>query len=211
MGGSDHTRCRAASSGGRLPSLTELTPLLEAQLDCSLPRGPVRALDLACGLGRNTLELAEMGYAVTAVDLADAALDALALESERRGLDVHPVHADLDTFRPAPASYDLVIDTYFLDRRLWPSMSAALRGGGLISVETFTVDRRFRAGLRVPRTRLLERGELAGAFPGLDVLLYQERCDAGVATLLGCNPLLDERIRRHADGLGTPPCHPPTH
>ena len=57
-------------------------------------RTPGRALDLACGLGRNALYLAAQGWQVTAVDYSTVALDILS-ERAAEGLPVHIVHADL--------------------------------------------------------------------------------------------------------------------
>lgn len=49
------------------PWLQRLLPLL--------PQGT--ALDIACGMGRNAIFLAEQGFAVTAVDMSEVALNQL--------------------------------------------------------------------------------------------------------------------------------------
>jgi tellurite methyltransferase len=196
-------RAGGRTAGAPLKSLAALEPVLRAHAGLCRgwaraggeERGPARALDLACGLGRNALFLAGLGYALTAVDVSDEALQRLSDEARRRRLAVETLWADLDEFRPPRAGFDLVVDTYFLDRRLWPSMEAALRPGGLIFVETFTVDRRFPPDRAVPRAYLLERGELARAFPRLDALLYREDEQSGVATLLAADRRLDPSLR----------------
>jgi len=74
-----------------------------------LPTG--RALDLACGEGRNAVWLAGQGWEVTGVDFADVALakaGALAAES---GVAVTWEHADVTTWRPA-TPFDLVVVFY---------------------------------------------------------------------------------------------------
>src|SRR5438128_6186526 len=64
-------------------------------------RHGARALDLACGAGRNSLHLATLGYVVDAWDISDVALGLLRDELERRLADgsrpeVHPRQVDLD-------------------------------------------------------------------------------------------------------------------
>jgi SAM-dependent methyltransferase len=79
----------------------------------SLPRG--RALDLACGEGRNALWLATRGWEVDAVDFSTAALSkavkvaATATASIRSR--VRWVHADVTTLTPE-RNYDLVVIAY---------------------------------------------------------------------------------------------------
>ena len=115
-------------------SLIELAPLLRP------PRPGARALDLACGTGRNALFLAELGYDVDAWDISDLALAALETELGRRAttgrqLSVTTRRVDLaghgpdDGPRLPPDTYDLLIDYYYLDRSLFPSLAASLRPG----------------------------------------------------------------------------------
>jgi hypothetical protein len=72
------------------------------------------------------------------------------------------------------------VDSYFLDRRLLPSIQAALRPGGLLFFETLlsTPQRPGHAEF------YLQPGELRCAFPGLDELFYCENAGEGWATLL---------------------------
>src|SRR5262249_51809762 len=66
---------------------------VEAELS-ELPTG--RALDLACGEGRNAIWLAQRGWQVTAVDFAEAGLDKGRQLSE--GLDIDWARADATTW-----------------------------------------------------------------------------------------------------------------
>lgn len=71
-----------------------------------------RALDLACGEGRNAVWLAQRGWQVTGVDFSQTGLDkARALATERH---VHAewIHADLLEYRPEPGAFDLVLIFY---------------------------------------------------------------------------------------------------
>lgn len=78
---------------------------------------PGRALDLAAGEGRNSLWMASLGWRVTAVDFSAVAIDkgrrladALADPSSAERLDW--VVADIRTFEPPEAGFDLVLLCY---------------------------------------------------------------------------------------------------
>ena len=73
---------------------------------------PGRALDLACGEGRNAIWLAEQGWQVTGVDFADVAIEKARAIAARRGVDVDFRVADLLAFEPPEQSFDLVIVFY---------------------------------------------------------------------------------------------------
>jgi SAM-dependent methyltransferase len=73
---------------------------------------PGRAIDLACGEGRNAIWLAERGWQVTAVDFSPAGLARGARLAAGRGASVDWVQADLLGYQPAPRGYDLVLIAY---------------------------------------------------------------------------------------------------
>jgi tellurite methyltransferase len=122
-----------------------------------------RALDLACGMGQNALYLARLGYQVDAWDISDVALEGLraALAVAGEGLAVTLRQVDLDVAAISPATYDLVLDLNFLERRLFGEMAAALRPGGILMLRALM--HRAVGDERTP-PYLLEPGELAAAF-----------------------------------------------
>ena len=74
---------------------------------------PGRALDLACGEGRSALWLARQGWRVTAVDFSPVALaKGRRLAAGSGGPGVDWVEADVRTYRPEPAAFDLVLLAY---------------------------------------------------------------------------------------------------
>lgn len=95
-------------------------------------------LDLCCGAGRHSVELASQGLSVTGVDRSPFLLEkARSLARERR-VDVEWVEADMRDF-VRPASFDLVLNMftsfgYFDDReddlRVLQNVFASLRDGG---------------------------------------------------------------------------------
>ena len=73
---------------------------------------PGRALDLACGEGRNALWLATRGWQVTAVDFSGVALERGRRLAAEAKLQVEWVEADVLSWQPAESGYDLVLLGY---------------------------------------------------------------------------------------------------
>jgi tellurite methyltransferase len=137
---------------------------LADSLDLVLRLAPgSRALDLACGEGRNALYLAQHGFQVTAIDISQCGLDKGIGRAAELGVSVEFLRADLDEYR-IDATYDLIIDFNFLLRPLIPGMVAALAPGGVIVMETILDT----PGLEAGHTKhfLLHQGELERIFSG---------------------------------------------
>lgn len=73
---------------------------------------PGAALDVGCGEGRNAVWLAEQGWRVTGVDFSDVGLDKARRLAAARGVDVEWVLADVRSYQPAEAAYDLAVVLY---------------------------------------------------------------------------------------------------
>lgn len=73
---------------------------------------PGRAIDLACGQGRNAVWLAENGWEVTGVDFSPVAVEQAQQLAVERGVAVQWVVADLLDYRPEPQAYDLAVIFY---------------------------------------------------------------------------------------------------
>ena len=132
---------------------------------------PGAALDVACGLGRNSLWLARSRWNVTAVDYSQVAL--AQLEQERGDLPIRTILADIEggEFAIAPQSYDLIVDCCFLYRPLFERMKAGLRPGGYF-VGVF----RMEAGRHCSNPEyLVKAGELQSFFLDWEVLHTAER------------------------------------
>ncbi len=84
---------------------------------------PGRAVDLACGEGRNAIWLAERGWTTTGVDFSHVGLEKARQFATRRGASVEWVEADLTEWKPEPGAYDLVLLAYV---QLPPAMRSQL-------------------------------------------------------------------------------------
>ena len=69
---------------------------------------PGRALDLACGDGRNAIWLAANGWEVTAVDFSSVALGRAAASARTAGVSVTWLQRDLLEWRPDAGAFELV-------------------------------------------------------------------------------------------------------
>lgn len=147
-----------------------------------LPRSG-RALDIACGAGRNALFLAAQGLVVTGLDVSPVGLALAAAEARARGLTLALAATDLARAALPEGRFDVVCAIDYLERSLYGPIARALVPGGLLVFSTSTT-----AQLAFPEAHprraafLLTPGELLAAFAGLEVVRY------------------DEGVRRAADG-----------
>jgi SAM-dependent methyltransferase len=90
---------------------------------------PGQALDLACGEGQNAIWLASLGWNVRGVDFSEVAIAKARARAEHEGVDVDFVVADLLSYVPEGADFDLVVLLYLHvprdDRRTVLSRAAA--------------------------------------------------------------------------------------
>jgi len=142
-----------------------------------LPAG--KALDLACGSGRNALYLAGLGWHVTAVDRSWVGLSLLSQRAEfspfpgtrvplRGGIDIRRADLERGEFSMAPDSYDLICDILYLQPSLFETIRQGIRPGGVfagvILLRGAEHDSQFR----------LAPGELRRQFESWKVLYYSE-------------------------------------
>ncbi|MCB0256379.1 MAG: class I SAM-dependent methyltransferase, partial [Anaerolineae bacterium] len=106
--------------------------------------GGARILDLCCGIGRHSIELADLGYAVTGVDRTQRYIEQARQTALERGLGPVFLVGDMRDYR-SPDGYDAVLNMfgsfgYFADeaddRKVVANMYEALRPGGQVLIET---------------------------------------------------------------------------
>lgn len=139
--------------------------------EIAAPLRPGRALDLACGEGRNAVWLAQRGWDVTAVDFSAVGL----AKGRDEAPDVDWVEADVRAWLPPAGAFDFVAVLYLhlppAERAtVLAAAAAAVAPGGTLLVVGH--DRRNLdegvGGPQVPSI-LLVADEVAEELPGLDV------------------------------------------
>ncbi len=138
-----------------------------------LPKG--KALDLAAGEGRNAVFLAEHGFEAEAIDISPVAMSRARKLAEARGVRIKSMAADLDAYPIAEGQYEVILNFYFLDRRLIPRIKRGLKKGGMVVFETYTVEQKKLCTGGPGQTQyLLQPNELLRLFRGFHVLFYRE-------------------------------------
>jgi SAM-dependent methyltransferase len=132
---------------------------------------PGRALDLACGTGRNALWLAQHGWSVTAVDGAPTAIEILRRGAQEHGLAVDAKVADLERgeFHIEPSVWDLICICYYLQRDLFEAAKSGLVPAGVLLAIVHIA-----APGEPPTNHRLRPGELAEYFRGWEILHHYE-------------------------------------
>lgn len=153
------------------PMRSNVEPLIEKYID---EAEVGEALDIACGIGRNTHFLAEKGFIVDALDISDYALSQVKDIAKIKKFEV-----DLDTHNLEINKYDLIVNINYLSRRLMPQIKEALRSGGVVVFETFIIAHGEFTQPVNPEF-LLRKNELLHAFIGLDIIYYEERSDVNL-------------------------------
>jgi SAM-dependent methyltransferase len=98
-----------------------------------------RALDVACGEGRNAIWLAGHGWQATGVDFSALAIDKARRLAAERGVTVTWIDADLTSWVPAKEAFDLVMIFYLqlppVQRHaVYARMATAVAPGGTMLV-----------------------------------------------------------------------------
>ena len=168
-----------------------------------------RALDVACGRGRNALWLAAHGFETTAIDRDPAAIDALAARARTEQLLLTALAMDLEAAGVTVGLevYDVVVVVHYLHRPLFPTLLAALRPGGVLVYETFTVAQAARGRPTNPAF-LLEPGELPRLVAPLEILAAREGDYEGRMVSSVVARAAQDSASRRASRLRVPPRRP---
>ncbi|MBL0225506.1 MAG: class I SAM-dependent methyltransferase [Geobacteraceae bacterium] len=158
------------------------SPMLSREIERILQLSPGRrALDIACGEGRNSVFLAQQGFQVTALDISEVALS----KGIKRAADAEVMvdfrRVDLDEYHFAE-QFDLIINFNFLLRGLIPEAFQALSPGGLLIIDTIMESKQLLASHNP--AYLLRRGELQKICQDLDgeVLFSEESLEGDMPT-----------------------------
>lgn len=149
-----------------------------------LPKG--RVLDVASGSGRHALFLASLGYQVETVDRNEEALAQLSAGARVRhltGISSRILDLEQQTQEPnlGHEAYDAILIFFYLYRPLFPSLIEALKPGGVLLYETFTVDNHVQRQHPKRREFCLAHNELVRLTAGLRILHYDEGLHEGTS------------------------------
>ena len=159
------------------------------RFSCFLPQSGL-ALDLACGYGRNTLYLARQGLVAIGIDRSMDGLISGREDAARANLKASFVQADLTMFAFPPNAFSVVVCFKYRDRNWYPSIRSALRPGGLLVYETYSIDHLKFGHKPLDPAHLLERNELLQAFGDWEILYYREVWKGrGIASLVARKPV----------------------
>ena len=135
------------------------------------PRG--RALDVACGRGRNALFLAASGYEVDAVDISTEALSSARCTADKSGLKLNWIAHDLDEPFCPNSSYELIVMVHYVNLPLLASLTRLLKPGGILLCEQHLATDAEVAGPSNPVFRLKPQ-QMRKAARGLKILELKE-------------------------------------
>jgi len=158
---------------GEYPSEPTPSPVLREYIDETSSQ---RALDVACGTGRNTVFLAEQGYEVDALDQSSEGLRITRENARKRGVDerINLIQTDAKEFDYPEDRYGVVTISFFRTLDRLGDIKAALKEGGLLFYQHhLRSEPPAKAGPSSDRYRF-RSNELLHACLDLTVLYYEE-------------------------------------
>jgi len=146
------------------------------------------ALDLAGGVGRHAIWLAQRGWRVKLLDISEVGIRQAEENAGRTGTasSISVKACDLSTAQElGREQYDLVVVFFYLQREVFPALATAIKPGGFLIYKTYTTEQKNFSGGPSHPMFLLEPNELLRAFSSLRVLRYHETIQQkGVAELV---------------------------
>ena len=101
---------------------------------------PGTALDADMGEGRNALYLAQQGWQVTGVDVAEKALAYAQARATKLGVKINTEVADMAKYDWGVGKWNLIVLSYAGGRDYAARVKKALKPGGLVVIEAFHMD-----------------------------------------------------------------------
>ena len=147
----------------RYRSLREAGPPTPLLVKIASQLKPGRALDLACGAGRNAIWLAEHGWRVTAIDGSPAAIELI--RSKHPQIDVRVANLEKGEYTIEPDAWDLIAMCYYLQRDLFEPAKRGVAPGGVVLAIVHIAG----PGEELTRFRL-PSGELRSHFRDFEIL-----------------------------------------
>ncbi len=170
MSKADQEKWDERYADGAFADRTHPSVLLVNWID-RLPKG--RALDIACGAGRNSLFLARKGFEVTAIDISGEGLRRAEVAARRENLKVAFVQQDLDAGLPRLDQFQAICLFRYLNQDLIRALPSNLAAEGILLVEEHLATDQPVIGPSNPKYRV-QAGQLPHLLPGMSALFEQE-------------------------------------
>lgn len=130
-----------------------------------------KALEIACGAGRNSIFMAEKNFRVDAFDISHIAIKSL---KEKQLNNINAQVVDLENYKLKENEYDLIVKTNYLDRNIISLLKKSLKKNGILLIETYMFDENYTNSMSNPDF-LLKKNELKTFFDdSFEILEYDE-------------------------------------
>ena len=170
MSTADREKWNRRYAEGAYADRTQASALLQSWIG-NIATG--RALDIACGAGRNSLYLAEQGFEVDAVDISGEGLSRARAAARQRGLRLNLIEHDLDQPLALDAAYQLILVIRYVNLPLLQRLTKCLAPGGFLICEQHLVSDADVIGPTNPAYRV-SPGQLAAVVKDLHLEYVNE-------------------------------------
>jgi 2-polyprenyl-3-methyl-5-hydroxy-6-metoxy-1,4-benzoquinol methylase len=162
--------------------------LLSAYEEFLADQSPGLALDVAGGVGRHAIWLAQRGWRVKLMDISESGIKLANENATPAGVgdSISNEVRNLNTMQDlGREQYDLVLVFFFLQRELFPALIDAIKPGGFLIYKTYTTEQKRHSGGPSHPMYLLQPNELLQEFSSMRVMHYHETMQGkGVAELV---------------------------
>ncbi|PTD93738.1 hypothetical protein C9439_06740 [archaeon SCG-AAA382B04] len=141
-----------------------------------------KALDIACGAGKNSLYLAKKGFDVDATDISKKALEIASKRSNKKDLDVNWIKDDFEKTKLPCRYYDLVISTNFYLKRDIPRIEKAIKNKGWFFYKHHLDIENFNIIKGPPKKYRFKPNEIKEDLKNMEIHYYQEIRSSGTST-----------------------------
>lgn len=148
---------------------------------------PGKALDIGMGQGRNSIFLAEQGWNVTGIDVADEAVNVALAQAKEKKLNLTAKLEPMQTFDFGIRQWDLIVHVYEGclngDSSKFEKIVKALKPGGLLVFEFFHQEAGVKMGSPEFGCTAANTKQLVEESKKFNLLLYTEEEDVADFTL----------------------------
>jgi SAM-dependent methyltransferase len=138
---------------------------------------PGKAIDIACGTGRNAIFMAQAGFNVDAIDISSEGLKQAHNKAQELGLDINWIEHDLEQPYNFDTDYRLIVVMWYVNLALISRLRECMAPGAYLICEEHMLSDCDVAGPCNPDFRVAP-GQLREVVSGLEVLLYEESIKA---------------------------------